>query len=492
MPDEFLQMGFGPVNPSWQQGSLPSKSLNLKNAKTFGANLAGEDDITESISPLNTNALSKGIKTVGGIEATRSNLDQMTGTTYSTTSSSTLEEINTTESPSLADKFVNSPIGKYSGAIGQAADALAGAVGQRPEMNGPNAELAAGISNGWNAISDAAANFGPWGQLASVAMKVTNLGNNIVGKLGGGTDGMTKSDAILGSPIGFLTGVGLINGFGGQRADTITKDEETFAQVGASYGGTGSAVDDALQKSGKKYGLFSSGARSQANREIAEAKRQQSIMANIADEAKDRFAIQQSMSAINGYRRAFNLQGGYNQASIRAAKNGLSFQTISTAKKIIEKYKDKKKIEEFKEGGSLDRNSIIVEVTMDATPQEFKEGGTLGSGLLYEIELENIIEEFKEGGSFNVIPEGALHARLHHMENAENLTKKGIPVVSEKDGELEQHAEIEKEEIILRLSLTKRLEELAKEDTDEAALEAGKILVEEILNNTVDNTNKLL
>jgi hypothetical protein len=29
----------------------------------------------------------------------------------------------------------------------------------------------------------------------------------------------------------------------------------------------------------------------------------------------------------------------------------------------------------------------------------------------------------------NVIPEGALHARLHHMDNAKGLTKKGIPVV---------------------------------------------------------------
>ena len=104
-----------------------------------------------------------------------------------------------------------------------------------------------------------------------------------------------------------------------------------------------------------------------------------------------------------------------------------------------------------------------------------------------------MIEEFKEGGAFNVIPDGALHARLHHMENSDNITKKGIPVVSEKEGgELEQHAEIEKEEIILRLSLTKRLEELAKEGTDDAAIEAGKILVEEILNNTIDNTNTLL
>jgi len=49
------------------------------------------------------------------------------------------------------------------------------------------------------------------------------------------------------------------------------------------------------------------------------------------------------------------------------------------------------------------------------------------------------VQEFKEGGKMNVIPEGSLHARLHHMENAEGLTKKGIPVVSiAEGGELEQ------------------------------------------------------
>jgi hypothetical protein len=40
---------------------------------------------------------------------------------------------------------------------------------------------------------------------------------------------------------------------------------------------------------------------------------------------------------------------------------------------------------------------------------------------------------FKDGGAVNVIPEGNLHARLHHMEDADNLTKKGVPVV-DKDG----------------------------------------------------------
>jgi hypothetical protein len=52
-----------------------------------------------------------------------------------------------------------------------------------------------------------------------------------------------------------------------------------------------------------------------------------------------------------------------------------------------------------------------------------------------ETELsEEEVMQFKNGGSFNLIPEGALHARLHHMENTDGFTKKGIPVVAEKDG----------------------------------------------------------
>lgn len=94
----------------------------------------------------------------------------------------------------------------------------------------------------------------------------------------------------------------------------------------------------------------------------------------------------------------------------------------------------------------------------------------------------------------NIIPEGALHAHKHHMENADNLTKKGIPVV---DNDGEQQAEIEKNEIIFTLEVTKRLEELyskyqdseySQKEKDEAAIEAGKLLVEEILFNTEDRT----
>lgn len=98
------------------------------------------------------------------------------------------------------------------------------------------------------------------------------------------------------------------------------------------------------------------------------------------------------------------------------------------------------------------------------------------------------VNKFKAGGSFNVIPDGALHKNRHNMEGAEGLTKKGIPVVTEEDGKKVQQAEIEVNEIIFRLEVTEKLEKLAKEGTDEAALEAGKLITEEILHNTHDNT----
>lgn len=106
-------------------------------------------------------------------------------------------------------------------------------------------------------------------------------------------------------------------------------------------------------------------------------------------------------------------------------------------------------------------------------------------------------EKFQQGGEINVIPGGALHAHKHNMD-IEGITKKGIPVVSQfEGGEIEQQAEIEKNEIIYRLQVTEKLEDLYKryysdeatqKDKDEFALEAGKLLVQETLYNIQDNT----
>lgn len=637
---------------------------------------------------------------------------------------------------------------------GAVSDLVSGFLPEKTEYQGDKGAITQTMDSVYDGISDAAMSFGPVGMMVGGIMKGGKLLGGALNSVGGGTDAMTTTDAILGSSFLNLTPIGLLNGFGGERAQTLTKNDLAFENVGSSYTGTSWSVNDALRKSGKKYGFFSKGALKEANNQIIEARRQQNIMESISDYATDRFDIRNSMAAINGNRRRFNMQGGYNQAAIQVGKNGMSIvkrvvgkykmqeklklhnqqqaylnsipdnqtfvtEEIQEANIIPENFKDiselypynpnLEKVEEFKEGGTLSNNSFIEEINLSLpynelkeesivstiieiepteSVEEFKEGGKL-STIIEEIELNNLVEEFKEGGSikeenteyepenvsdiikfvnkhkkvnfvqrlkdsfretipdwegnkvathklrveldrgkvklfpmvqeindklydftdpknnhenpvwdaldtaekngdviifnnlddavwfsknykqyyptfedyagephlkydekqnkyiftypkdhkatiselewynsndpeaiefrkhykyneetneylpiliefkeggsFNVIPEGALHARLHHMENDQNITKKGIPVVStDENGEIEQHAEIEKEEIILRLSLTKRLEELAKENTDEAAIEAGKILVEEILNNTIDNTNTLL
>jgi hypothetical protein len=113
-----------------------------------------------------------------------------------------------------------------------------------------------------------------------------------------------------------------------------------------------------------------------------------------------------------------------------------------------------------------------------------KQGGT--------IKESDELVKLEETTQKNVIPEGALHKNKHHMEHAEGLTQKGIPVIDD-DGE--QQAEIELNEIIFTLEVTKKLEELHKifkegtnKEKDEAAIEAGKLLVQEILYNTDDRT----
>lgn len=394
------------------------------------------------------------------------------------------------KTPSKFKQFMSNNgavIGQAATALNNASDAI---FGQKRGMDGPNGDLTAAIDNAYDQASDTVMKFNP---MVGGIMKAAGFLGNTLNKAGGGTDGMTTVDAVMNSAPMTLMTLGL-NGFLGDTTESMAKNEEAFAQVGASYGGTGSVVDDALSKAGKKYGMLSGGARTEANRLIRKAKMQQDVMADIGSRAQDAFAIQSSMSAINGNRRAFAIQGGYDQSAVRVGKLGLKLQRLEeTARKNAE-YKRK-----LLEGGSI--NVIPTEIYLVEEIEEFKDGGIIEQQATY-IELVCETPEFQEGGSINVIPEGALHARLHHMEDSDNLTKKGIPVVSEKEGgELEQQAEIEREEIIFRLEVTKKLEELQKrycdsetsnKEREELAIEAGKLLVQEILYNTVDNTNNLL
>lgn len=317
--------------------------------------------------------------------------------------------------------------------------------------------LTTGLNQGYDAAANAVSAIPGVGTIIGGAMKVGGMLSDGLTALGVGTDQMTTADKILDSKFFKLTPVGLINSIGAKKADTITKDNEAFEQVGSAYGGTQATVDDALTKSGKKYGLFSGGARNRANRQIHNAQMQQSKMSNIADEAQMAFAA--SNNPLLGTQ--LQLNGGYQQNTVRAGKSGLKMDR-DFAKRVVKLSKGQKE----------KRKKIQEEVRMEE------------------------VAGFKNGGAVNVIPDGALHAHKHHLENVdekfEDVTSKGIPVITEeKGGDIKQHAEVEREEIIFNLEVTKQLEKLMQDGSDEAAIEAGKLLVYEILENTVDNTGLL-
>lgn len=131
-----------------------------------------------------------------------------------------------------------------------------------------------------------------------------------------------------------------------------------------------------------------------------------------------------------------------------------------------------------------------------------KEGLKLPNREMLDAIYAKRVTSFKDGGVIgvdsNVIPEGALHKELNHMEEYNKeldkvITDKGIAVITtDKDGKVEQVAEIEKEEIVFRLELTKKIEELWHNGSQEAMLKAGKLLVKEIMGNTDDNTEEIL
>ena len=334
--------------------------------------------------------------------------------------------------------------------------------------------LTKGLNNTYDSISNAAMMFSPVGTIVGGAMKA--------GKFIG--DGLSAL------------------GIGAKRAKQFSTNNDTIEKVGGDYADSVNTIEDAVSKASKKYGLFSNGARKRANRLIDTARTQQNIMTNIANEYQDQLA-NKSYLAYTRYGQDIN--DGIQQQYLRAAKHGAILQRINLRKhRKGGQLKDKIDIEVKQEQWQPIINLEYPEVS------KLKEGGQLEESREWTPVISLDIQKLEEGGKTdkpkqeldkieetnqkNVIPEGALHAHKHHMENAEDLTKKGIPVVDNKG---EQQAEIERNEIIFSLEVTKQLEDLHKryqgytntqKEKDELAIEAGKLLVYEILYNTEDRT----
>lgn len=326
-------------------------------------------------------------------------------------------------------------------------------------------------------------------QIDSFGKTSTTAGSNKIGNLGGF---LKKSGAGLLSGANVATGViksltpqaeDKGSQIAGQAMNTIGDIASAFGPVGSIVGAgakvlgtlftsigpnvkgnTSKELTDSSSSYGgldkldsKKFGLFGIGAGKRYAKKVAEREQQRIKSEGILKSAQtdQEAAVGSIQNLANRYN--LNMSGGWQQNNgIRFGKSGTKVSyDLSFAHKVLNHLK------------------------------------------------EDTPEKFEKGGKVNIIPEGALHARKHNIDTPEldgKITKKGIPVIVEGENGIKQVAEIEKNEIIFTKEITEKLEELrdkysddesSSKEKDAIAIEAGKLLVQEILYNTQDNTGLL-
>ena len=409
--------------------------------------------------------------------------------------SSGLQLMSNWKNLSKQDKAVG-----VAGIGGQAADTLDNMFFGK--QHAKDSGLTKGLNNAYDSISNAAMMFSPVGTIVGGAMKAGKfIGDGLTALVGGGTDQMTTTDKILDSSFMSVTPVSVLNKVLGGKTRQFSANKGTIERVGSEYASTVNNINKAVSLADKEFGWFSSGKKNKSNKFIGLTETQQNTMTGVDNTYQDQLA-NKSQLAYTRYLQDIN--GGLQQY-IQRGKHGAILQRINLRKhRKGGQLKDKIDIEIKQEQWQPIINLEYPEVS------KLKEGGQLEESKEWTPIISLDIQKLEEGGKTdkpkqesdkieetnqkNVIPEGALHAHKHHMENAEDLTKKGIPVV---DNNGEQQAEIERNEIIFSLEVTKQLEDLHKryqgytntqKEKDELAIEAGKLLVYEILHNTEDRT----
>ena len=276
-------------------------------------------------------------------------------------------------------------------------------------------------------------------------MDATGMRSNQISKEVKEKTGVTGAARFLNNAMNFLPGNPLA--MGGKKITDAEMSQDT-EKIRGAFTGTLDDMDTAQSIGGSRINFMLSGStRNTMDNYVKEQNRRNELLTNI--------------SRINTLRKQSDYAQELNKQNINRFE-GNTYQSLAVGK----------------EGLKLP-NREILDAIYAKRVTAFKDGGVIGV-------------------DSNVIPEGALHKELNHMENYNEeldkvITDKGIAVVTtDKDGKVEQVAEIEKEEIVFRLELTKKIEELWHNGSQEAMLKAGKLLVKEIMGNTDDNTEEIL
>lgn len=289
-------------------------------------------------------------------------------------------------------------------------------------------------------IGDALLSSGnPYAMLAGAAYETLS---GVAEQFGGNVNTITKDQAnelgINGFQRGMNNVLGAIAPGLGWATNKTTEGQKSHLidEMSNAYADTVSDIDRSETLGGSKF-LFG---RNKIENSILTANRQNQLLTemNLTNTQRKKSDYAQDLAQQN-----LNRYAGTNYLNTQVGRKGMKIQSLEEIREIL-------------------KNRIVEELD---------------------------IQKFAEGGS--LMPSGKLHKELNHInelgEQYEDLTRKGIPVVTlDEGGSLQQIAEVEKDEWIWNLEFTQQIEALWKDGSEEAMIEAGKLLTEELLRNTDD------
>ena len=421
------------INSNIQRQASVAPRVDFTKSNGFISHIAGIKN--------NPVATSSAAISTSGANMDTSNIAKMASNTVTKNTAPTIK------APTKLGKAFGKSIGLGNASGGSIASMALGAFNsiagvKDVESTGKTAD-ALGVAE--NLVTNVSSKINPLGSAVASAGKT--VGYLIGGKkdrvegAGSKAVGMVSQGLSYLGPVGMVAGaaLNLINGIGGKRVDSFT---DLSGQFSSDFSGSAFNVNDTHTKySNKKAGLFDFGFAKKGNAAVDKAELQQNTILDIQD-LNNRLKNNSIASDLNT--ATLNKYQGNQQ--IMLSKKGSKFPELDAVRSILES----SKVKTFKSGGKIEKE--------------------------------------------NIIPTGALHKNLHHIDDIGiDITKKGIPVVTmDEGGEFkEQIAEVEAAEWTLSLDVTKQIEEYwnnyKESGDDNISIECGKYLVDQIFNNTRDD-----
>lgn len=311
---------------------LKGEMLTEGLSQNVGSSLAGAG------AGLAANYIGQGINSLGGNSMLSRGIGQGVATGLGTiggTALSNLINYGSVAGKTLSNGSKVGLIGKGAGAINPyglgmtvVGSALGSAFGPSKEYAGKYGNITQTMDTVYD-VATAAANFIPGaGQIISGAMVLNKGLSNIFGS----TDGMTKTDAILGSAF-MPAPVKWLNMWGSSKTGTFGNQswqntEKTNSFMQDAFGNLGDRFDQARNEAGKTYGRFSQRAKRRAQENIDFANSAWNKVLAMADQNEFQNIRSQYMSSINNQRYAQMLNGGFNQMAI--GKQGMKILNNAT------------------------------------------------------------------------------------------------------------------------------------------------------------------